>query len=187
MASVSAAPRGSRFETGRARRGASEVLVSSSVVVIAAVLRWRRWHRRRASVGVAGEGEEHVVERRAAQAEVDDRDLLARRAGAPLRPALPTPSCDRDGHLAGRTVDARSSRSRRRASSSRGAIEVVGIGDGHVEHVAREPLLELESGCRSRSRVRGRSTTTSPASWSASSRYCVVSRTVAPSFTSSRR
>ena len=153
----------------------------------------RRWRRRvavmrvpprRVGAGRAGEGEEHVVERGLAAVEVDGVD-----AGGVERP--------HDVHEARALEhgDGRDAAGRGRASAALDANALGGAGrprraragDATVTSMRSVPMRAFSSSGVPCATVRPWSSTTmSSASWSASSRYCVVRMTVVPSRTRSR-
>ena len=96
----------------------------------------------RSSIGLAGEGEEHLVERRPAQADVVDGDAAARRAGArrwPARRRRRRPGRRRAG-CRGRCAAARR---RPTARTSATAARSACAARPDLDHVAARPGLEL--------------------------------------------
>ena len=177
--------RGDQHRAERLGDGVSAV--GRSVVLVAVAHAGIR--PRRCSAGLAGEGQEHLVEAGLAEREVVDGD-----AGA--RPARPAPC----GLLGG----ARRRRPRPARSAPPGRTRAATVAS---ERAAEHPLGRARAAPASRSRTCRvpaptdalsspgvPSAMTRPwsmtamrsASWSASSRYCVVSSTVVPSATSAR-
>ena len=125
-----------------------------------------------------GQGEEHLVERRAAQA--PRRRSRCRRPRAPARPGAadrcPASTGSRPGGSARRGA---ARRRRSGASSSPARVEVVGPAT-RISTTSRPAWRFSSSGVPVAIARPWSTMTTWSASWSASSRYCVVSRTSVP-------
>ena len=136
------------------------------------------------SARVAGQGQEDLVQAGLAEREVVDGDAGAGQLGQrPGRPARRRPTSvavrrravsatGSASSCTGAPSAAASTRSRRRPLRRRRAA-----AGGRCP---RRPTTSARPGCPRRSPCRGRSTAIRSASWSASSRYCVVSSTVVP-------
>ena len=133
---------------------------------------------------VPGEREEHVVERRSAQGDVDDLDAgvveSAHRLDEAARAAV-----DRAATRA--ACRGRRSAVRNRRPSSSATTRSSTSPSTVTSSTSPASRCLSSSGVPCAITAPWSMTTISDASWSASSRYCVVSRMVAPSFTRSRR
>ena len=169
--------------------GVEEPVASRVVVVIGASPFRRRRPRRRgrsaSSTGLAGEGEEDLVEGGAAEADVVDGDARARRAGARRWPAgSAPPSTGADTRWVSWSVRGGSAATDGEDLGDRG--EVGGVAGADLDDVAARPGPSARRACRTAMTRPWSTMTMSRASWSASSRYWVVSSTSVPSATRSR-
>ena len=135
---------------------------------------WLLWaDAPRCAGGLAGDLDEDVVERGATQLEVGH-----------LHAGLLDPSQGSQavGHSDTRRCRVRSSTAATRSApmATAAASRPGGSRHGDLEHIAVQASLELGGGAGRDGRPRSMTTMWS-ASWSASSRYCVVSTTAAPS------
>ncbi len=133
---------------------------------------------------MAGEREEHVVERRPVQRDVLDRDPGVVEAAHRLEQDGRTLAPDRDPDQSG--IRGRPSARRRRAPAASRPHETGARRRRGARAPRRRSCPSAPPTSLRRSRSRGRSPRCDRRGWSASSRYCVQSRSVVPSFWRSR-
>ena len=126
-----------------------------------------------------GQVQEHLVERGAAHG-----DVLAPRCPPPPAPRTvrgqARPSGPSTGTLIRRRSGSGSTGAGCRARSAAAAASRAGVAQDHVDPVRRRPGPSARRPCPRRRPGRASTTEMRSASWSASSRYWVVSRTVVP-------